>query len=389
MFLLSFACWVISIAYLVLISEMLVPAVKYISDIAITSSEAIIAVGCVISPFCCFQSLNALRPLSVVSVFTVFFIIIIIGLKAVEMYGTHDVYYTDKAMVSVQVQVQDKFRMFPASVWDAFYVTPVYMVSYFCHYNVTSALASLSVPTLFRSRAVCVVSCVVSTAVYLLAGVFGYVYAADETCGNILSNFAPNDTLAMLCRCAFTCVLTLNLPLVVLPARDTFYSLTKFVRRAFFPTARDSPAGSPHGSSGDDGNLPFLEAYVSASPVAKPKLFDQFVPHDAVFLEGAQDSAAMTFWLRVTFSLFLLAAAVAVACTVRSILTVWGILGSAIAMTIMVIQPPLWWNQICENSKSKVKRFFAVVLAVFGMIFAVICTVLTVIRIANPSCPSG
>lgn len=249
-----------------------------------------------------------------------------------------------------------------------------------------------------------------ATLAYGLAGVFGYVYAVQETCGNILSNFAPTDTLAMICRCALTCVLTLNIPLLVMPSRDSFYSLMKFAKRCVSPDLPSSPEDSPpgtlthksHGSPGEsprgspqgsrvasNDDMSSVAAYVTKSPRAKPQLFDQFVPHDVVFLEAMQDKAAMSVGLQVVLSVAILASAATFACLVKSVLTVWGILGSAVVTFVMVVQPPLWWNAICRNSVGQLKRSCAVLLSAVATVLAVICTVLTILRLNDPSCPGA
>jgi len=97
---------------------------------------------------------------------------------------------------------------------------PIYTLSYMCHFNALSMHAELTNPTRERLKLVIAIVIAVSTTAYTLFGLAGYLWAGDDTQGDVLQNFPFDDPLVSLGRVGLGIGMLCNIPLMVLPARD-------------------------------------------------------------------------------------------------------------------------------------------------------------------------
>jgi amino acid permease len=70
---------------------------------------------------------------------------------------------------------------------------PIFTLSYMCHFNALSMHAELVNPTRLRLKAVIGATLAVSTGMYSVFGVCGYLWAGDGTQGDVLAAFPAND----------------------------------------------------------------------------------------------------------------------------------------------------------------------------------------------------
>ena len=105
---------------------------------------------------------------------------------------------------------------------------PIFTLSYMCHFNALSMHAELMNPTRARLKAVIAVTLGVSTAMYIVFGVFGYLWAGDGTQGDVLAAFPANDTFINIgrvkeqgCECGIN--LHLNFSLYTAPFNHRCY----------------------------------------------------------------------------------------------------------------------------------------------------------------------
>ncbi|CAE8612730.1 unnamed protein product [Polarella glacialis] len=217
---------------------------------------------------CLQNSLGALRFLCFASVACVCAVTGFIGWMAFSELGSaRTVFWTSSAGGEESTFVLPQYRLFPKQWVDALYAIPVFGVSFLCHFNALPAHQELSRPTRMRIHRVVRVTMSFTTVLYALIGNMGYLFAADLTCGNVLLNFSVTDPGATAARCALGLVLTCNLPLLVLPAREALYSILQTMRRCCSASQRRDPllSSATRSFTPQDG-LMVVEATSRAEP---------------------------------------------------------------------------------------------------------------------------
>ncbi|KAJ7193185.1 transmembrane amino acid transporter protein-domain-containing protein [Mycena haematopus] len=114
--------------------------------------------------------------------------------------------------------------------------------AFVCHHNSLLIYGSLRTPTLDRFAVVTHISTAVSLVACCTLAISAYVVFTDKTQGNILNNFAPNDTLINVARFCFGLNMFTTLPLELFVCREVieqyFFSHETFnmQRHVFFTT---------------------------------------------------------------------------------------------------------------------------------------------------------
>ncbi len=118
---------------------------------------------------------------------------------------------------------------------------PLFALSFMCHFSILSVHSELINPTRERIRGVIGTSMGIATIIYVLLGLFGYLYAYELTSDDILLNFEPNDKVMLLGRFGFGLSMLVAIPILTLPTRNTVVSLYGEVRSHIL-NARDCVA---------------------------------------------------------------------------------------------------------------------------------------------------
>ncbi|KAF7315652.1 Aa-trans domain-containing protein [Mycena indigotica] len=114
--------------------------------------------------------------------------------------------------------------------------------AFVCHHNSLLIYGSLRTPTLDRFAFVTHISTLLSLIACCTLAISGYVVFTDKTQGNILNNFAPDDTLINVARFCFGLNMFTTLPLELFVCREVieqyFFSheTFKMERHVFFTT---------------------------------------------------------------------------------------------------------------------------------------------------------
>ncbi|CAL1707561.1 unnamed protein product [Somion occarium] len=100
--------------------------------------------------------------------------------------------------------------------------------AFVCHHNSLLIYGSLRTPTLDRFAKVTHVSTLISLVACCTLAISAYLVFTDKTQGNILNNFAPNDTLINVARFCFGLNMFTTLPLELFVCREV-------IEQYFFP----------------------------------------------------------------------------------------------------------------------------------------------------------
>lgn len=401
--------WLVLVAYTVLVGDMLLPIYEFfnfgylMSSPAYTKAILMVASGVSIFPMCCQHSLANMRFLCFISVFSVLLVACILTWKSVQSFGIeHAVYWQTPTGNTAENLYLTDLKWWPRSVQDAIYAFPMFALSFVCHFNVLPIHEELTSPSRFRIRTVMNVSTGLAAVVYTVLGIFGFMFAGVHTCGNILLNFSKNDYSVIVARAIFACVLMLNLPLMVLPCRS---SLLRALHMCI-PARRVEILGEPlvdrqadvDGQSSVDASFarqssPGKKVYVylaedHLSKRGRLQSLDSFVPKSATgAAHGTGDHSEPSTGTRVAVSALLLGTAVATACTLSSVLTIWAIFGSTACFMLAWFLPCIFWLRLIGPISKSYRRVLAKVFLGITCLLMVVCTANTILNLGVPACP--
>jgi amino acid permease len=350
------------VAYAVLIGDLLAPLVSWaVPGVTIGDSEdwkrkvlIVVATSCV-APLGVLRSLNALRFTSAFCVISVTLLAVCIGYKSVtDGYGFD---HTDSQ--DSDPTYHKHLKLWPESFGDILYATPIFFISYLCHFNVLSTHCEMKQPSLKRLSHVIHATTSVCTVLYVAVGVLGYLYREEGTCGDILDNFTNDDTLINVGRLALALTLGLSYPLLVLPCRDSFYRLVMMLKHDL------STPTMPDMSSPSFTRLQALEEeneennHVARS---QPLLEESTsIVMDARRLE-------MSLKLRAMVALCIVGTALIAACVLPGIVVVWSFMGSSVSVLIAFVFPSLMYLKVTWKRKMHLDRALSGILLVFSVL---------------------
>ncbi|GAA6031187.1 hypothetical protein JCM8097_004051 [Rhodosporidiobolus ruineniae] len=123
--------------------------------------------------------------------------------------------------------VEDSLKGDPAQRWTwlengVFEAIGVISFAFVCHHNSLLIYGSLRTPTLDRFARVTHISTALSIIACLCMSVSGFLVFTNRTAGNILNNFAEDDTLINIARACFGANMFATLPLEAFVCREVF-----------------------------------------------------------------------------------------------------------------------------------------------------------------------
>eukprot|EP00929_Paragymnodinium_shiwhaense_P071413 TRINITY_DN36304_c0_g7_i1.p1 TRINITY_DN36304_c0_g7~~TRINITY_DN36304_c0_g7_i1.p1 ORF type:complete len:682 (-),score=90.11 TRINITY_DN36304_c0_g7_i1:143-2110(-) len=409
-------CWLALVAYSVLLADLLVPIVQLVfgeAALAGFSPEGLrqltlIGATALLSPMCYKDGLHSLRFLCYASVGSVLFVGFVISMRAAETAGTpHDVFTVLPSRETTYVHIGSEYNLWPKDWIQALYVVPTFGVSFMCHFNALPTHQELQRPTRPRIRRVLSLTMGLTTCIYFVFGLAGYLYAGVCTCGNILLNFGQNDKLIAAARVALGLVLMLNFPLICQPCRNALYRVIlgwNCVKAASandlatpaLSTANNAPEATGEAartserrsSSVDMARVHVYlredtEGHIDRS--ATLQALDSFAPKDETVQQGA---ATPTMMQRCVLTTLILGCSLFLACFLRSVMVVWSILGSTVCFMVGFILPASFWSRIMAPFVSATRKNIATTLIVIITSLSISCTFLAILKLDAPPCPA-
>lgn len=371
--------WLVAVAYIVLVGDLLVPIFGFFFDVDIWGRRIICALVILcVSPVCYQRSLNSLSALSALSIISISIVGAAICYHSIDAFGhTHAIYSSQDAEV-VAFKIRPHIRYFPENWCDAINVFPIFGVCFLCHFNVLPIHTELQMPTRKHMRLVVKYTMAVCCSLYFIVGVLGYFWSYSETCGNVLLNFAPDDILMSIGRICLSITLLFSFPLVVLPCRDTLHDLINVLKKKPDSSNSDGGAGAKLTKSS-------TRVYVyHESPANELLQYDSFIMKDKA---SVQEEPLSTSRL-VTLTTLVLLTALATGCFLSSVLVVWTIMGATVSFTIAYILPCLVYLKLRSNQGGPYYIAGAKFVLFLILIAAVACTSTIVYNIDAAPCPS-
>lgn len=213
--------------------------------------------------------------------------------------------------------------------WELILSIPILACSFMCHFNVLPIHKELTKPTRKRMWRIIYSTMGLALFLYCIVGVAGYLdffsVLLSKTGGNILNLYSPHDRIINAGRVGLLGTILLSFPLLTHPARSIIEKLV-------------------------------LNKFSTAS--------------------GCRNFVTTTL---------ILVSSYLIACVVPSIVVVWSVTGSLVAIIVAYVLPPVFYlrtlDDVAPDERCSGRRCRALSLAIFGTLLSILCTTASVFNI--------
>eukprot|EP00808_Paulinella_micropora_P028796 g36352.t1 len=361
--------FLVVVAYTILLGDLIAPVVEICLGKALGGlgrRMCMVAVIVCIFPFTLAKSLHALRFISVVSVCSVATLSVIISVRAFQRH-LDPASFISTADAPIGQSISPLFQ----HVTDLVSATPLLIIAYLCHFNALPLHCEMEKPDEARVR--CMIHTVVAGAILLFSsiGVSGYLYARELTDGNILNNFPADDYAITAGRVCLSFVCMCSTPIMVLPCRNALHTILKESGCIPEYKQRVSPKKANNNNNRSYGTLTL--------PTLDPEQSTHLSPNSqlrriALSLEQMQSPLVIHTipdldmpWLGNFETVFIVFGSLLVALSIKSVATVWSLLGSTIGIMISYVLPGAMYLKVSTKEHDCLQRSAAWFLLLFGL----------------------
>ena len=311
----------------------------------------------------------------------------------------------------------------PVSFKDAIYAAPIESVAFLCHFNVLPMQDELIQPTRARVKRVTHTTMGICLFLYIAIAVTGYLRFTSSVCGDYLNNFDNNDLIVTIGRVGLLLTLYCSFPLIVLPARRT---LSRLLTMCCNGGERQNPQSldveDKEGLQDEGVASNILEnrrellnprhvkpmgSFIADSPYAmgnhytKVNMNNQAVS-DMSFstLNGTQSGELDdetsdldergqedSMIRHVILTIVLIVGALFLGLKVESVVTIWSIAGSSVAMMIAYVLPAIFYIRLRHGVPFNRRILGAWVMLFSSIILIFLATWQAISQINRPNCP--
>lgn len=241
----------------------------------------------------------------------------------------------------------------------------------------TSVHGALINPSRERVQFVINASLLATFIVSYVFGVVGYLYAYDDTKGNILLNFDPTDRVILLGRVGYGVTLMAAIPMVAVPCRDALLSLAPQYSawKYNYPQAQ---AVALHESKVSERTV-LVRKESDNIHTAPPSI--AAASSRCEKQEDVTNSKVAYYFATSVILLFAFAGAT----LAPGVAAVWSICGSGMAFIIAFILPAACYIKIRHERKGHGHRIIVIswILLLSAIVSAIACTIQTLWRFSN------
>ena len=232
------------------------------------------------------------------------------------------------------------YHLWPESSYNVFRALPIFVLAFMCHFNALEMHSELVNPTRTRLKRVIIITIAVSTIIYFLFGIAGYLWAGDNVQGDILRSFDADDQLIFIGRFGLLIAMLGNIPLMVLPARQIIVDLL-IVRTLISEVKAASPGGAMHSEmsalkSTSSAAVVYVPSGQANAPPQSDSLLWWYCFNQSEEESGFAEPTALGHLLLTSF-IVLGAGLASVICP--SVEVIWGLCGSSVGILLALSIP--------------------------------------------------
>lgn len=264
------------------------------------------------------------------------------------------------------------YRMFPSSFGGLLSGIPIFTLSYMCHFNAISMHAELTQPTRHRLKLVIATTIIVSTVMYLLFGLSGYLFGGKHVPGDILTAFDDNDPLIGIGRIGLGFAMLCNIPLLALPTRDLIVGV--------LCGSSSSPSSPTTTTTTID--IPFSPLALRES---SPLLPSATARRPRTTLPATPPTPELSLPAHVGLTGVLLLACYLLATTCTGVETVWSICGSSVGILLALTFPAALYSRVRGHKTHQWSVAWAKFTFAASLVLLVLCSTQVIIVALPPS----
>ncbi|CAJ1937952.1 unnamed protein product [Cylindrotheca closterium] len=279
---------------------------------------------------------------------------------------------------SVAVEVEETtLKLWSSSADDVLFAFPIITLSFLGIFNALPIQNSLQQPTRSRIRLVLNGAIGSSLVLMLLFGLGGYLYARDDTDGNILNNISASGGLFFLLgRLGCGVTIMLAMAMILLPCRSSLMEVLNMLLQDSSDTAKHD-AGTQVSSHVTGEETPLLASEAGDDKQVTVLGTTQY------FHEQSKTMDKYYWWIHYTCTFGIVIFCYVIAIHVPGVAVVWSVCGSFLAFLIAFTLPCAFYLKLQHESEqmpdnaTKALVAFSWFLLVTSSIAAIACTIQT------------
>ena len=217
-------CWGVATSYIIIIGDLMpVFCIQTECNSIFHQRNVWITIAFfIISPLCCFHSMDALKYTSSLSIIGILLVVILVILYSIPNNGsipnlnpcpTPDLCGEVKAL---------NLGLHSLKVF------PIFVFGFTCQQNIFTIVNEMALPTPGRINSVITASIGSSYIIYIIIAICGFITFGDKVASDLLINF-PLNAVSSFARVCISLVVLLHYPLQLNPARKCILSILKNV----------------------------------------------------------------------------------------------------------------------------------------------------------------
>jgi len=228
-FAVAIKCWGVATSYIIIISDLMPVACQQTQCYSFFNErDTWVTIGFIIvSPLCCFHSIDALKWTSSISLLFILMITVLVVLYSIPNNGT----LWDPCPIDITNGIQEKCTS-EVTTWNvginSLKVFPIFVFAFTCQQNIFSIVNELKVPTPTRVNTVVIASIGSSYCLYVIIALCGYFTFGSEVKSDLLLNF-PMNRISSFARVCVSLTVLFHYPLQLNPARKSILSIIRSI----------------------------------------------------------------------------------------------------------------------------------------------------------------
>ena len=365
------------VAYLILLRDMIGPLVEWLSPVDLQLSARgdrlcfLLVILC-LSPLCLLRSLHGLRYASVLSVATVCALGVVIVTQASR---------STAAIASLSLST----FIYPPSVSSLLSCAPIMVNTFLCHFNVLPVHSTLTLPTRRRIHTLVHAVVALSFVLYATIGSAGFLLYGQAVDANIMNNMrarvedgetdVSENRESNWVRLGLVFTLCCNLPLLVLPCRDTAMQLLGWGKA---PDTEDyiQRQDEQQQQQQQDGDESEVEDSPEAAGEETPlNAHGNGHAHYSLSAPPSVASSSLTHSIPPTLlpTLVIVSTSLVLSLSIPSVALLWSMLGSTVSIWVAFTLPSLAYLRVRRRKGWTFRRCGSLLLLCVSVVMCVVC----------------
>ena len=226
-FAVAIKCWGVATSYIIIISDLMPVACEQSQCYSFFNDRDtwVTIAFMIVSPLCCFHSIDALKWTSSISLLFILMITVLVVLYSIPNNGT--LWDPCPIINGIQEKCTSEVSALNLGI-NSLKVFPIFVFAFTCQQNIFSIVNELKVPTPTRVNSVILASIGSSYCLYVIIALCGYFTFGSKVKSDLLLNF-PMNRISSFARVCVSLTVLFHYPLQLNPARKSILSILRSI----------------------------------------------------------------------------------------------------------------------------------------------------------------